>query len=99
MSDDSKFVERNMRDGKLSKMPKLQLALGIAISIGIAIFAYFRLATIQELEVLGGSLRMNRIESLIYDIGGAYTVFAVWLLVAVFIAWKSYSTYKVKTKK
>lgn len=82
-----------MRDGKLSKMPKLQLALCIAI------FAYFRLATIQELEVLGGSLRMNRIESLIYDIGGAYTVFAVWLLVAVFIAWKSYSTYKVKTKK
>ena len=71
----------------------------ILIGLGLIAFGIFLYYTFNNLEQEGGSLRINWLFALAYNIGGKWTVAVIVTLIGVFTTYSGFSALKSKPKE
>lgn len=71
----------------------------ILIGVGLIAFGIFLYYTFNNLEQEGGSLRINWLFALAYNIGGKWTVAVIVTLIGVFTTYSGFSALKSKAKE
>ena len=93
---DEKFIERSMYENKSSKNPLLPLLGSLVLAVGVLGFGIYYYLELVKWETEGGTIKMNRLVSLLYDLGGSITVLLLFVGSALYLAYAGYNSYKNK---
>ncbi|MDO4881523.1 MAG: hypothetical protein Q3983_09600 [Capnocytophaga sp.] len=93
---DERFVERSMYGGPGDKKPITPLIWSIVIALLILGYGIYQYLELLKFEEVGGTIKLNRIISLIYEMGGAISVLITTIILAVIMFFSGYSSYKNK---
>ena len=93
---DEKFIERSMYENKSSKNPLLPLLGSLVLAVGVLGFGIYYYLELVKWEKEGGTIKMNRLVSLLYDLGGSITVLLLFVGSALYLVYEGYSSYKNK---
>ena len=93
---DEKFIERSMYENKSSKNPLLPLLGSLVLAIGVLGFGIYYYLELVKWEKEGGTIKMNRLINLLYEMGGSITVLLLFVGSALYLVYEGYSSYKNK---
>lgn len=97
MSNDNKFISRNMYTGSGSRKPKTGFFITAACGIFVILFGIWRYFSMTAIYEAGGTVSVNRLENLVYSFSGFLGIAIVYVIVGIGIIIYAYIDYKNKT--